>query len=45
MFGAEMGRCPVVTDEIKPYGCNNPACRNAVYSRVLSSAEFFDHTG
>ena len=44
MFGAEIGQCPVPTDEIKSWRCNHLASRNAVFSGVLRSAEFFDPT-
>ena len=41
MPGAEMGQCPVATDEIRPWKSKTPASRNALVFHVLSSAEFF----
>lgn len=40
MFAAEMGQCPVPTDEIKPHGCNRPASQSDVFCHLLRSAEF-----
>ena len=41
MPGAEMGQCPVATDENKRWKSKTPASRNAVVFHVLSSADFF----
>ena len=41
MPGAEMGQCPVATDENKRWKSKTPVSRNAVVFHVLSSAEFF----
>lgn len=45
MFGAEMGQCPVATDEIKSWKSKKLASDKTMFSGVLSSAEFFDPTG